>query len=275
MMLVDGELTEGVFEKLRLILSTYQDGTGHEHAADGTTIPGYRQFERALALAAEGHAPENKKIFDVLVPVSSSPQTPQYGISCKMRGELDSVLKKGYVYIEVSNARSQFIRHLERIGIKDPTDYRSRPTDTGLRILDWISELHHQEQRERHVLLEQSSYLILLYNAGGEFRLYQYPANLFLSNAADYEWSVPSYTNKEEQTQYRQHLRAEKDGVMYMQWFWTAGHLKFFPNVADAVWTSETFRLEPLPNAELSILHKVEAYFPDKWKQACELSDTS
>ena len=56
------------FEKFRLILSTYQDGTGMLAAASGRTLPGWRDFERAIALTFNGAASENKDIFDVRLP---------------------------------------------------------------------------------------------------------------------------------------------------------------------------------------------------------------
>src|SRR5438270_10835388 len=74
-------------QKLRLILSTYQDGTGQLVTRDGNTLPGWRDFERSIALTFGGKAKESKFIFDVLLP---DPRTPglSYGLSCKMRRTL-------------------------------------------------------------------------------------------------------------------------------------------------------------------------------------------
>jgi hypothetical protein len=44
--------TAGKIEKLRLILSTFQDGTGQLVFETGRSLPGWRDFERAAALAA-------------------------------------------------------------------------------------------------------------------------------------------------------------------------------------------------------------------------------
>src|SRR5690348_17258987 len=54
-------------EKLRLILSTYQDGTGML-ISNGRNLPGWRDFERAVAIAFNGKAQESKHVFDVIVP---------------------------------------------------------------------------------------------------------------------------------------------------------------------------------------------------------------
>ncbi|GAB4581367.1 MAG: hypothetical protein Fur0022_41140 [Anaerolineales bacterium] len=61
-------LNSSQVEKIRLILSTYQDGTGQLTVQSGRTLPGWRDFERAVALSVKGIAQENKAIFDVLIP---------------------------------------------------------------------------------------------------------------------------------------------------------------------------------------------------------------
>ncbi len=68
------------FEMFRLILSTYQDGSGMLVRKGGGTLPGWRDFERSVASAFNGEGQENKFIFDVLIkhPASST----HYGISC-------------------------------------------------------------------------------------------------------------------------------------------------------------------------------------------------
>ena len=97
-------------EKLRLILSTYQDGTGmsQDKKNKGRTLPGWRDFERAVALAFGGIAPENKAVFDVLLSGPERPGAMYYGLSCKMRGELDRLDRDGRVTIELSNSAKKF-----------------------------------------------------------------------------------------------------------------------------------------------------------------------
>ncbi|MBI1880249.1 MAG: hypothetical protein HYR94_18855 [Chloroflexi bacterium] len=53
---VDREPTEQEVQRFRLILSTYQDGTGQLAAANNMTLPGWRDFERSAALAFGGEA---------------------------------------------------------------------------------------------------------------------------------------------------------------------------------------------------------------------------
>jgi hypothetical protein len=75
-------------EKFRLMLSTYQDGGGQLILKNGQSLPGWRDFERAVAAAFGGAPQENKFIFDVLFPDTRQPEI-QSGISCKMRRTLD------------------------------------------------------------------------------------------------------------------------------------------------------------------------------------------
>ena len=59
--------TKNEVERIRLILSTYQDGSGMLHQKGGSTLPGWRDFERTVAIVFGGEAQENKDIFDVLI----------------------------------------------------------------------------------------------------------------------------------------------------------------------------------------------------------------
>jgi hypothetical protein len=155
MTLVLGEtgLTKREMEKLRLLLSVFQDGIGMLSTEDHTelffeiskkrrkakskmsgsaydsqsrlplflneqgqpyivaeqiqrTLPGWRDFERAVALAFNGVAFESKAIVDVVLPLGDG---TYYGLSCKSRGELDrATVEGGRVNIEVSNAAGGF-----------------------------------------------------------------------------------------------------------------------------------------------------------------------
>ena len=73
--------TNAEIEKLRLSLSTYQDGTGQLVFKSDNSLPGWRDFERSVALAFDGIAQESKAIFDVLIPAPQNPRI-NIGISC-------------------------------------------------------------------------------------------------------------------------------------------------------------------------------------------------
>src|SRR5574341_467475 len=107
-------------ERLRLALSVFQDGSGWEsikkskkEGGDRVYYPGYRQFERTVADVFGGDAPENKGIFDVFIPIPGTDK--HFGVSCKMRSELNKALKDdGTVYIEMSNAAGEFMDNVKR-----------------------------------------------------------------------------------------------------------------------------------------------------------------
>jgi hypothetical protein len=112
---VDRPPTPGEAEKIRLLLSTYQDGTGMLTLKDSRgrplpgTFPGWRDFERSVALALTGTASESKEIFDVvLARPGALDSDPKYGLSCKMRSELNRVGRDGRATIEVSNSAGKF-----------------------------------------------------------------------------------------------------------------------------------------------------------------------
>lgn len=95
---VDRKPNSQEIERFRLILSTYQDGTGMLKDGD-RTLPGWRDFERSVAIAFDGQGLESKWIYDVLLPIKSSTGA-YYGISCKMRGMLGTVEKQKRVTID-------------------------------------------------------------------------------------------------------------------------------------------------------------------------------
>ncbi len=51
-------------EQIRLAMSAFCDGSGMIMQSDGSTLPGWRDFERLLAGVLGGFAPEGKDVFD-------------------------------------------------------------------------------------------------------------------------------------------------------------------------------------------------------------------
>lgn len=128
-------------ERLRLILSTYQDGTGMLQAGDDLTLPGWRDFERAAALAFNGLAQESKAIFDVLLP-DGEREGISFGLSCKMRSELNRIARDGRVTIEVSNSAGQFWNGLRVRGLNQG-NYKDSPNDVGTSLIETVNEWHN------------------------------------------------------------------------------------------------------------------------------------
>jgi hypothetical protein len=251
-------------ERLRLVLSTYQDGTGMLAAKEGKTLPGWRDFERAVALAFDGDGPESKAIFDVLL-TSQNDRGVKYGLSCKMRQELNRIGRDGRVTLELSNSAGQFWDQLALIGITT-ANYKQRPQETGKTLIDLVRKWHTATTTERNAVLDlaRSCYLVLSWNIAGLYQLHQF--SLQLPNPEELTWYFPVKTIKGVEVTARHINGDDADGRVFEWYGESGGQLKFYPKASSALWQSEKFRLEPLPDIEHGILAKVAAYFPELWQ---------
>ncbi len=251
-------------EKLRLILSTYQDGTGmlQDKKTKGGTLPGWRDFERAVALAFDAVAPETKAVFDVLLSDPGRPDV-KYGVSCKMRGELDRIDRDGRVTIELSNSARKFWAHLKTKRINE-ANYKKRPRQVGIALVELVGAWHRAASVEQggNIDLASSLYLALSWNKSGWYQLHWFA--LRLPDPRDLKWYFPTTG----------HLNGDDDRGTVFEWYGeSGGQLKYYPLADTALWASERFRLEPLPgDLEHGILSKVATYFPDLWARACQSS---
>lgn len=257
-------LTSEEVERIRLLMSTYQDGTGQLISKDkkGETLPNWRDFERSVALALKGIANENKTFFDVVVPIHN--QSDAYlGISCKMRSELKQVLKKDIIYVEVSNAAGDFWNALQQAGIHDTPEMVGRPADVGQAILGLVETWHYLSSNYK-IDLKKSFYLILQYDIKTlQYQIFQLP--LTIPPASEFEWSI-RFGKKKKTSRTLVGLR---NGRKVIEWYAdSGGQLKYYPSTKDAVWKSDIFTLELLPMSKdgYGILQKAVAYFPEQWK---------
>ncbi|MCY3684548.1 MAG: hypothetical protein OXH16_24415 [Gemmatimonadetes bacterium] len=253
---------EGEIEKLRLILSTYQDGMGQQAITPEKSLPGWRDFERSVALAFGGIALESKAIFDVLIPIAHDPEI-NIGISCKMRELLRTVEKKGRVTIEVSNSAGQFWNRLRGAGIDD---YSSNPDVAGKILLDLIESRHNQVDIKQvgTVDVSQSFYLILQWDkVTGRYKLFQFPIQLPAPETLS--WGVSDSGKRL--------VGLDNEEVMIEWYGHSGGQLKYYPLAHQAIWSSEIFKLEPLPEKALGygLRPRVLEYFPDLWEKANEM----
>jgi hypothetical protein len=243
-------------EKIRLILSIYQDGTG-QLARGKSTLPGWRDFERSVAVAFDGIAQESKAIFDVLVPISDDAKI-NYGISCKMRNQLKSIEKNGRVTTEVSNSLKKFQDALKAVGMND---YHDNPEAAGKTIINLVESWHNAVSidNEGNVDLTKSFYLVLQWNEkSGNYQLYQLP--LALPNPETLSWSTSG-----------KRLIGKDDKGIIIEWYGeSGGQLKYYPFADKAIWVSKVFKLEPLPESDIDygLLRRVREYFPELWEQA-------
>ncbi len=254
-------------EHLRLALSVFQDGSGWEsikkskkQGNERRYYAGYRQFERIVADVFGGVAPENKGVFDVFVPLVGTDM--HYGISCKMRSELNNALKdNGRVYIEMSNAAGEFMDNVkEKVG----ENFEKRPNDVGKTLLSLITRWHKNagENSGYKINLAESSFLVLLYNKQLTFGLYQY--DLLIPESTKFTWAFPPSTRKKGKDT-RRLVGYYKDQIMFEWYLYSGGQLKYYPFVKNAKWHSEPFELEVLPE-NINLVSRAQEYFPDKWK---------
>ena len=258
-------------EVLRLLLSTFQDGTGQER---GGTLPGWRDYERASALTFGGEALEAKAVFDVLVPLTSG--RGRYGISCKMKNGLDKANEKskpgvidtrGRAYLELSNSAGDFWAELGKLGLY-PENYRdgSHPQKAGEALVSLVESWHERDATTYSVDLSRSYHVVLLYSTkAGEYQLFQYP--LALPAASELKWYCPMVKRKGEMVQAKHIKGVSAEGIVF-EWYGESGaQLKYYPKISDALWRSEVFELEPLSDeVERGLLAKAAQYFPQEWE---------
>ena len=253
-------------ELFRLILSTYQDGTGMLANGPIRTLPGWRDFERSLALAFNGYASENKDIFDVRLP-DQTRELVTYGVSCKMRRELDRVGKDGRVTIELSNSARKFWDYLGTKGINQ-ANYKQHPFEVGVSLIDLVRGWHVEVSLESggNVDLDGSFYLTLSWNRGGWYQLHQFA--LALPDPRNLSWYFPTYIREGTQV-LGSHINGDDGSGTVFEWYGESGaQLKYYPLAQNAIWQSDLFQLEPLPQeSDHGVLQKVQRYFPEQWSR--------
>lgn len=263
--LVDRDPTEQEIEKFRLILSAYQDGSGQLSNKQGSTLPGWRDFERTVALAFYGQAQENKYIFDVLIPVGNG--DIYYGISCKMRRTLNDTKRTGRVTLELSNSSGTFWEQLRKNGIHQQ-NYKDRPFDVAKALLEQEYQWHHAvgQQQGGNIDLSKSFYFALSWNLQGEYQLFKFA--LLLPSVDSLDWDFPEIEVNGEKKVSRRLRGKDRYGTLFEWYGESGGQLKYYPQATNALWQSQKFQLEPLPenwNEKHGILVKVKDYFPECW----------
>jgi len=236
---VDRPPTQGEIERIRLLLSTYQDGTG---MLEGGRQPGWRDFERSVATALGGEAPESKYIFDVLLHAQDG-SDKQYGISCKMGKQLRRIERDKRAFMELSNSLKKFWDYLNTKGITQ-TNWEDNPREVGIGLIELVHQWHRQESLVHggNVDISKSFYLVLSYDSGGWYQFHQFPLRLPEPEALT--WYFPTRVTKEQTV--IGNLRADDAIGMIFEWYGrSGGQLKYYPPIEQALWTSAKFQLEP------------------------------
>ena len=263
---IDHHPTSGEFERFRLILSTYQDGSGQQAFQDGKTLPGWRDFERSVAIAFGGESQESKFIFDVLLP-DVKRKGVYFGVSCKMRRTLNDTKRTGRVSFEISNSSGKFWDELKKAGLHQQ-NYKDKPIEVANVLLDQVNQWHTEAGLEHggKVDVLQSFYLALSWNKQNEYQLFKFA--LSFPPASSLKWDFPPAANRSDEKVGRR-LRGQDTTGTLIEWYGeSGGQLKYYPLAENALWKSAVFRLEPLPknwNEKHGILAKAKDYFPGLW----------
>jgi len=255
---VDRHPTPEELERLRLVLSTYQDGSGMLKVGS-ITLPGWRDFERSTAVTFDGIAQESKAIFDVLIP-NPDVANVNFGVSCKMRREFERIVRTGRASLELSNSAGKFWTELGKLGL-NLTNYKTKPKEVGAALLGLIHRWHEEVDLSRGGLVDvgRSFYLSLMWSLRGNYQLHQF--SLELPDPSTLTWSFPSRGDTAGKL-----LRGADASGSVIEWYGeSGGQLKYYPLVTDAIWESPIFQLEPLAQGEYGVLTKARSYFGDKW----------
>jgi hypothetical protein len=266
---IDHNPTQAEIEKFRLILSTYQDGSGQQASENGQTLPGWRDFERSVAISFNGEAQENKFIFDVLVP-DANRKGVYFGISCKMRRTLNDTKRTNRVTLELSNSSGKFWGELQAKGINQDNYKSKKPVDVARVLLSLERQWHNEVSLENsgQVDLEKSFYLALSWNKQGEYQLFKFA--LELPKPESLAWDFPNAVRQGQEIPGRRLRGQDKTGTLFEWYGESGGQLKYYPLVENALWKSDVFCLEPLPRdweQKHGILAKAKDYFPRSWEK--------
>ncbi|MEU4473791.1 hypothetical protein [Micromonospora sp. NPDC023888] len=250
----DRPLTDVEFERLRLILSTFRDGSGQVLVrSTGKSMPGFRDFERATAVVCGGETAEDKGIFDVLVPTSG---WLPYGISCKMTVVQPAVNSSSFM--ELSNSAKKFADEFRRLDI----DWTRDPAAAGLATVRLVTSWHRALAGE--VDLEGSRFFVLSHDRQWRtFQVLVFPLDLELADPLrEVMWCVEGRASPSSIAGY-----IDVDGRRHRLWQLfpnSGGQLKYYPPLGWADWISPPFRLEQPPVRTLQ--ERAQDYFPGLWR---------
>lgn len=248
----DRPLDELELEVLRLVLSTFCDGTGQRIKGLAGTVPNSRDYERALAAVLRARTPENKGVYDVVVDTDTGP----FGISCKMVAEQPPASRCSFM--ELSNAAAAFRSHLLRAQI----NWATEPGLAGPAIIDLVSSWHAAAARTLLIDAAASRYSVLTHDRRWQrFQLQCFPMDLRRARpVGDVTWKVEG-----------QSLNGyiQDDGRVHRLWqcfMNSGGQLKFYPLLTWAEWLSPAFSLETPPPG--SLILRARDYFHEIWPDA-------
>lgn len=268
--LITKPLSSDEFERWRLIMSTFNDGSGQERDSDGNTRLGWRDIERVAAIMLQGHGGEDKQVFDILIPSSSSENF--YGCSVKSKQLSLKIFSKldidSRVYMELCNSPSKLWDPLkvENYFEADFTAMRY-PNEIGKIIIETVEQWHHDYANSfanlnpgKFIDINNSRYLTISYNNKNsidrEYQIHSFPIG-FPKNI------IWKYNSKR---CLRGYDPAHPTETLFDWYALSGGQLKYYPKASTSIFKSPKFKLLISPKTTLE--DKASRYFPDDWINA-------
>jgi hypothetical protein len=244
---------------------------GKNRTMFGGTYPDYTLIEDATSEAFGGRTTRAKDVFDVLVPDERHPAII-YGVSCKMKQNDSSCLKRGRVYVEYSNADSEFRRAVQKSGYtRDDLISKRAPADVCGRAVVGAAREWHYKAAEGHkgalaserLDIEQSIHFVLSYTWSMtkpsifDYLLYVWPHLIPQAEFWSYgEASLRGYESQQDM---------DSDDPVYTYNYTSGGHLKWYPRANSATDVYGPFTLRQAPASTLAGVAK--RYFPVEWPE--------
>jgi hypothetical protein len=253
----DRPFTPKELERLRLLLSTFRDGSGQYLSKLKAYMPDYLAFERATAFVCGGETTENKGIFDVLVRSERQEELP-FGISCKMATRQP---RERSWFMEMSNSAKKFHDAFAAANVV----WTLQPDLAGQILVDVVEGWHVAVQDT--VDIGRSKYLLLTHDAGwNKFQVVCLNLDLRRADpATDVRWVAEG--RGKTPSSIAGYISLPGGGELRLWQFYanSGGQLKYYPPIGWAEWASPEFGLE-LPGVR-GLHDKVSEYWPGMWPE--------
>jgi hypothetical protein len=245
--------SEGEIEKLRLMLGTFQDGSGDIKLRDGSYRAGWRQVERVVAEMCAGSTAESKAVFDVDVENPASKLL--HGLSVKTSQHRAD----GRVLLELSNSPAKMLDFAEPLGLTrrtgDQLEWDCTDGEMGHAVMNCVISWHDACRPTHDV--DQSAYVVLTHDRfRTTYRLYWFVLDIGLPTSFEWEMRGRALTG------------IDSDGTVRWQFYpGSGGQLKWYPAGDEAKWRSGELLLPP-PPSPITFQEKAEALYPEAWPSA-------
>lgn len=248
----DRPFTDWEVERMRLLLSTFTDGSGQSVKAG--FMPDYLAFERCTAIVLQGTTAENKGIFDVSVPGGRGRKP--WGVSCKMTSTQPA--NRDCWFMELSNSAKKFADAFAAYGV----DWTRNPEDAGPIVVETVESWHYAVQGQ--VDVPASKYLLLTHDSRWrDFEIASFDLSLRVADPYhDVEWVTEGRGGVI--SSLAGYIETRRGPHRLWQFYANSGgQLKYYPPIGWEEWRTGAFRLESATGKTLR--EKVEDLWPGRW----------